>query len=269
MTIVKQSILFLLAPIAESLDIVLDGIYIVRLSRILNRFWIEAKIIKLLLKLYIVAVVKDIIFNFIILVFLFQDSLELSPQKNFQLNFCIKLVGFFTEDTVQSIMQYFYFEKYQMDGDIVIIIKFIIGLLVTMKSLLTLFQAWNGVKQSIKKIDYLTIFVYVILSVVPVFRLVGLIIQASKRGSMIRAGCLEYQVSFADNPNIREIDQYKLDYHHNYQWDTFYLMGRDEQKFYNENNATFKRLYVTPFNTQCLTVVDYCYLIGKTIFKTI
>ena len=98
---------------------------------------------------------------------------------------------------------------------------------------------------------------------VPVFRLVGLMIQASKRGSMIRAGCLEYQISFASNPNIREIDQYELDYQQNYQWDTFYLMGRDEQKFYNENNATYKRLYVTPFNTQCLTEIDYCYLIGK------
>merc|ERR1712176_1030980 len=75
-------------------------------------------------------------------------------------------------------------------------------------------------------------------------------------------GCLEYKISFTENPNIREIDQYKLDYHQNYQWDTFYLMGRDEQKFYNENNATYKRLYVTPFNKQCLTMIDYCYLMG-------
>ena len=74
---------------------------------------------------------------------------------------------------------------------------------------------------------------------------------------------LEYQISFASNPNIREIDQYELDYQQNYQWDTFYLMGRDEQKLYNENNATYKRLYVTPFNTQCLTEIDYCYLVGK------
>ena len=150
-----------------------------------------------------------------------------------------------------------------MDGDIVIIIKFIIGLLVMIKSLITLVLAYNGVKQKIKKIDNLTMLVYVLLSVVPVFRLIGLMIQASRRESMIRAGCLEYQISFTDNLNIREIDQYGLDYHHNYQWDTFYLMGRDEQKFYNENNATFKRLYVTPFNTQCLTVIDYFYLIGN------
>ena len=150
-----------------------------------------------------------------------------------------------------------------MDGDIIIIVKFIIGLLVTVKSLLTLALAYTGVKQNIKKIDYLTMFVYVLLSIVPVFRLVGLIIQASRRGSMIRAGCLEYQISFASNPNIREIDQYELDYQQNYQWDTFYLMGRDEEKFYNENNATYKRLYVTPFNTECLTKIDYCYLIGE------
>ena len=266
MQILKQSILFLLAPVVEALDVVLDGIYIVRLSRILNRFWIKAKIIKLMLKLYLVAVVKDVFFNFVILVFLFKDSLELSPQKNFQLNFFTKLVGFFTEDTAQSVLQYFYFEKYQMDGDIVIIVKFIIGLLVTAKSFFTLFRAWQGVKQSIKKIDYLTVFVYVILSIVPVFRLIGLMIQASKRGSLVRAGCLEYQISFANTPNIREIDQYELDYHHNYQWDTFYLMGRDEQKFYNENNATYKRLYVTPFNKQCLTRIDYCYLIGKNTY---
>ena len=150
-----------------------------------------------------------------------------------------------------------------MDGDIIIIVKFIIGLLVTVKALLTLYQAWSGVKQNIKKIDYLTMFVYVLLSMVPVFRLIGLMVQASKRGSMIRAGCLEYQISFLNNPNIREIDQYELDYHHNYQWDTFYLMGRDQQKFYNENNSTYKRLYVKPFNTQCLTGIDYSYLIGK------
>ena len=83
MTITKQSVLFLLAPVTEALDIVLDGIYIVRLSRILNRFWIKAKIIKLMLKLYMVAVVKDVLFHFLILLLLFKDSLELSPQKNF------------------------------------------------------------------------------------------------------------------------------------------------------------------------------------------
>ena len=263
MTIIKQSVLFLLASVTESLDIVLDGIYVVRLSRILNRFWIKANLIKLMLKLYLVAVAKDVIFNFFTLVFLFKDSLELSPQKNFKLNFFMKFVGFFTEDTAQSVLQYFYFEKYQMDGDIIIIVKFIIGLLVSAKSLLTLALAYNGQKEEKKKIDFFTMFVYVLLSVVPVFRLVGLMIQASKRGSMIRAGCLEYQISFASNPNIREIDQYEVDYQQNYQWDTFYLMGRDEQKFFNENNATYKRLYVTPFNKQCLTEVDYCYLVGK------
>ena len=262
MMIIKQSVLFLLNPVAEALDVVLDGIYIVRLSRILNRFWIKANLIKLMLKLYMVAIAKDVIFNFLILVLLYQDSLELSPQKNFQLNFFIKFVGFFTEDTAQSVLQYFYFEKYQMDGDIIIIVKFTIGLLVTAKSLLVLFLAYKDVKQNIKKIDYLTTYVYVLLSVVPVFRLLGLMVQANKRGSLIRAGCLEYQISFANNPNVREIDQYKLDYQQNYQWDTFYLMGRDEQKFYNENNATYKRLYVTPFNTQCLTMIDYCYLMG-------
>ena len=106
------------------------------------------------------------------------------------------------------------------------------------------------------------------LSIVPVFRLIGLMVQASKRGSMIRAGCLEYQISFASNPSIRETDQYELDYQQNYQWDTFYLMGRDKQKFYNENNATYKRLYVTPFNTHCLTEIDYCYLTGNSNFST-
>ena len=42
------------------LDVVLDGIYIVRLARVLNRFWIEARIIRLMLKLYMVAVVKGL-----------------------------------------------------------------------------------------------------------------------------------------------------------------------------------------------------------------
>ena len=267
MTLLKDSILFLLAPVSEALDVVLDGIYIVRLARILNRFWIEAKIIKIMLKLFMVSVVKDILFNFIILVFLFRESLELSPQKNFQLNFFMKLVGFFTEDTAQSVLQYFYFEKYQMDGDIVIIIKFVIGLLVTGKSLLTLFLAFKGVATEMKKIDYLTAFVYFLLSVVPVIRLIGLMIQASNKGSKIRAGCLEYRLSFAHAKNIREIDHYELDYHHNYQWDSFYLTGRDKQMLYNENNSTMKRFYVTPFNSKCLTVTDYVYIIGKTTLK--
>merc|ERR1712035_276795 len=98
-----------------------------------------------------VAVVKDVIFNFLTLVFLYQDSLELSPQKNFQFNFFVKFVGFFAEDTAQSVLQYFYFEKYQTEGDIIIIVKFIIGLLVTAKSLLTLVLAYTGVGEKIKK----------------------------------------------------------------------------------------------------------------------
>ena len=53
------------------------------------------------------------------LMFLFQDKLELTPQKNFQYHFFIRFVGFFTENTAQGALQYFYFEKYQMDGDLV------------------------------------------------------------------------------------------------------------------------------------------------------
>ena len=266
-SILKKSIFFLAGPVAEVLDVGLDGIYIVRLSRILNRFWIKAKIIKLMLKLYMIAVMKDVILNFLCLMFLFQDRLELTPQKNFQYHFFIRFVGFFTENTAQGALQYFYFEKYQMDGDLVKIVKFIIGLLVIGKGLITLGLAYIGVRQKMKKIDYVTMLVYILISITPLFRLIGLIIQASEQGSMIQAGCLEYQISFANNPNVREIDQYKLDYQQNYQWDTFYLMGRDQQKFYNENNATYKRLYVTPFNTQCLTAIDYCYLMGKLELK--
>ena len=114
---------------------------------------------------------------------------------------------------------------------------------------------------NLKKKDHFIIIIYLMLTLIPVLRLIGLMFQASKKGSMIRAGCLEYQIEFTDNPSIREIDPYELDYHHNYQWDTFYLMGRDQQKFYNENNATQKRLYVTPFNTQCLLPVDYVYFV--------
>ena len=193
----------------------------------------------------------------------FSQTLELSPQKNFLLNFLIKVVGFFLEDTAQSVLQYFYFEKYQMDGDIVIIFKFVIGLVLAAKSFFTLYQAYDLVKDKIKKIDYITASIYLLVSIVPVFRLVGLMIQASKRGSLIRAGCLEYEIRFSNNRNIREIEQIEIDYHNNYQWDTFYLMGRDQLKFYNENNATYKRLNVTPFNKRCLTEIDYCYLIGK------
>ena len=38
-----------------------------------------------------------------------------------------------------------------------------------------------------------------------------------------------------------------------------------EQKFYNENNATLKRLYLKPFNSKCLTATDYTYLTGLAI----
>ena len=79
---------------------------------------------------------------------------------------------------------------------------------------------------------------------------------------MIRAGCLSYEISFADQPSMRQIDPYELDYHHNYQWDTFYSEARDNAKFYNENNATHTRLFLTPFNKQCLTQIDYCYLVS-------
>ena len=105
------------------------------------------------------------------------------------------------------------------------------------------------------------------LTLIPVLRLIGLIIQAGKKGSMIRAGCLKYVIKFTDNPSIRETDPYELDYHHNYQWDSFYLTGRDKQMLYNENNSTMKRFYVTPFNSKCLTVTDYVYIIGKTTLK--
>ena len=209
-----------------------------------------------------VAVVKDIVMNLLILYFFFRKSLELTPQQNFALNFIIKIVGFFTEDTAQSVLQYFYFEKYQMDGDVIIIFKFVVGLLVTAKSLLTLVLAYNQAKNRMKKIDFITAFVYILLVLVPVFRLVGLMVQAGKRGSMIRAGCLEYRLAFSDNLNIRQKDQYEIDYQHNYQWDIFYLMGRDYGKFFNENSADFKRIYVTPFTSQCMTVNDYMYLIG-------
>ena len=263
-TILKNSILFLLTPLTEALDVVLDGIYIVRMSRVSNRFWIEAKIIRLMLKLYMVSVVKDIILSLILTRMFFKKSLELTPQQNFKLNFISKVFGFFLENTAQSVLQYFYLEKYQMDGDVVIIFKFIIGILVTGKALLTLLLAVIRVKkENMKPKDWFTALVYIMLTIVPLFRLIGLMIQAAQTGSMIRAGCLEYQISFTNHPTIRSIDPYSIDYHHNYQWDTFYLMGRDHNKFYNENNATLKRLYLNPFNSQCLTAIDYMYLIGE------
>ena len=150
-----------------------------------------------------------------------------------------------------------------MDGDFVIIVKFMIGLRVTGKAVLALILAIVRVgKDNLNRKDWFIAFTYVLMSLVPVLRLIGLIVQAMKKGSYVRAGCLEYQISFANQPSIREIDPYKLDYQNNYQWDTFYLMGRDEDKFYNENNATLKRLYVKPFNSQCMLAVDYLYLIG-------
>ena len=66
------------------------------------------------------------------------------------------MIGFFTEDTAQSVLQYFYFEKYQMDGDVIIIFKFVVGLLVTGKSLLTLALAYNQSKNNMKRIDFIT-----------------------------------------------------------------------------------------------------------------
>ena len=265
-TLVKTLMILILSPIAKAVDIILDGIYVVRLARFLNRFWLEAKIIKLMLSLYMITVVKDMFLNLILLNTFFKKSLKLTPQKSFEFNFIVKMIGFFTEDTAQAVLQYFYFEKYQMDGDIVIIIKFLIGLLMTGKSLVTLAFAVSTVKaKSLKKKDCFIISIYLMLTLIPVLRLIGLMIQARKKGSMIRAGCLEYMIKFTDNPSIRQIDPYDIDYHHNYQWDTFYLMGRDQQKFYNENNATLKRLYVTPFNSSCLLPIDYLYFICNAI----
>ena len=52
---------FLIVPVVEAVDIVLDGMYVVRLARALSRFWVSASTIRLMLKIYIVAVVKDVI----------------------------------------------------------------------------------------------------------------------------------------------------------------------------------------------------------------
>ena len=43
-----------------------------------------------------------------------------------------------------------------MDGDVIIIFKFVVGLLVTGKSLLTLALAYNQTKNQMKKIDFIT-----------------------------------------------------------------------------------------------------------------
>ena len=139
-------------------------------------------------------------------------------QTKFEVSFITKVVGFFTVDTSQSVLRYFYFKKYPMDGDIVIVVKFFVGLLMIGYSLLILAFAVFALKlKNMKRKDWLIASVYVILSIVPVFRLIRLIIQASNKGSMIRADCLEYRISFTNNQTIHEIDQYELDYYHNYQ----------------------------------------------------
>ena len=78
--IVKNSLLFLIAPIGEALDIVLDGLYIVQLARVLNRFWIKAKIIRIMLNVYFISVAKDIILHIVLLTIFFRKSLELTAQ---------------------------------------------------------------------------------------------------------------------------------------------------------------------------------------------
>ena len=72
--LMKDYILFLITPVVEAADIVLDGLYVIKMARALNRFWISASIIRLMLKFYIVAVVKDVILNFLLIVSFFTDS---------------------------------------------------------------------------------------------------------------------------------------------------------------------------------------------------
>ena len=180
----------------------------------------------------------------------------------------IKLIGFFTEDTAQSALQYFYFEKYQLFNDSAIIMKFVIGLLVLLKSLNTLRAAASAVDNKLAKRDSMYILVYVMLTVVPFLRMIGLIVQAIRGGSLVRAGCLEYRVSFNSGPNVKSLESYEVDYQRHFQWDDFYMMARDEGRYFNENNATLKRLNVTPFNTQCLIAIDYIYLIGEIMNNT-
>ena len=176
----------------------------------------------------------------------------------------IKLVGFFTEDTAQSALQYFYFEKYQLYNDAAIIMKFVIGLLVLLKSLNTLRGAASNVGfKMLQKRDLMYVLVYVMLTVVPFLRMIGLIVQAKRGGSLVRAGCLEYRVSFDSELNIRDLKSHEVDYQTHFQWDDFYMMARDDGLFFNENNVTYKRLGVTPFNSQCLIALDYSYLIGE------
>ena len=107
------------------------------------------------------------------------------------------------------------------------------------------------------------VLVYAMLTVVPFLRMIGLIVQAKRSGSLVRAGCLEYRISFDSERNIRDLQSFEVNYQTHVQWDDFYMMARDEGKFFNENNATLKRFNVTPFNTQCLIAIDYLYLIGE------
>ena len=121
--------------------------------------------------------------------------------------------------------------------------------------------------QKLQKRDIMYVLVYVMLTVVPFLRMVGLLVQASRGGSLVRAGCLEYRVSFNSGPGIRSLESNELDYQTHFQWDDFYMVARDEGKYFNENNATMKRFNVTPFNSQCLIAIDYLYLIGELILN--
>ena len=142
--------------------------------------------------------------------------------------------------------------------------KFIIGLLVLLKSLNTLRGAAIKVGfGKLQKRDFLYALVYTMLTVVPFLRMIGLIVQAKRGGSLVRAGCLEYRISFDSERNIRDLQSFEVDYQTHVQWDDFYMIARVEGKFFNENNATLKRFIVTPFNTQCLIAIDYLYLIGE------
>ena len=80
--LVKDSILFLIAPAVEALDIMLEGAYVVRLARILNRFLIKASTIRLMLNLYTVAVFKDITQHFILICIFFVDHFHCSNRLN-------------------------------------------------------------------------------------------------------------------------------------------------------------------------------------------
>ena len=85
LTLMKDYVLFLITPIVEAADIVLDGLYVIKMARALNRFWISASIIRLMLKFYIVAVVKDVILNMFLITTFFTESVILSPQNNLSL----------------------------------------------------------------------------------------------------------------------------------------------------------------------------------------